>query len=497
MIAYRSLRVLFTFVIAVMFAVPAAGQSTPPAKPGWITDKSAGCSIWFPTIKKEETFKWTGPSCPDGKVHGEGSHQSYLSGKLIESYVGSYWEGRMHGNGILKMIPSGQRYKGAFTDGQITGEGEYFWANGNLYKGSFAKARLDGQGTYTWKNGNSYEGHFVKDKFPRKGIYKWGIESPWSGNFYEGEFEDHALHGQGDYVWQGKARIRVEWKKGVPRFLRRANDTNDHRSEKASGLTFSTVLADTLKILQLPSGSSWYDEYKNRRQAAFQALPQLLSVLINVMMNSGDYKALGLEPKDAAKKMFDAITTLANIFKTGATAKTRMATLSSLVILTGGKNRTNCSPELRKLFSNAIPDVYEVRKIVCELGRNTFQHVIQRGDRNVRPGAFFMLSKTYDHMLGFPLQAHAEGQNSKKLLKAANEAAVGVILQLKHSWNLREKLRRRIPAEAFPPLFCPIATKLGQLQQLQGYASENVRNKAQSMLQGWQGAGFPDCPPAN
>ena len=60
-------------------------------------------------------------------------------------------------------------YKGLYENGKPSGEGEYYWENGNSFKGNFANGLRNGKGI--WKRGagksDKYEGEYKNDQ-------KWG-----------------------------------------------------------------------------------------------------------------------------------------------------------------------------------------------------------------------------------------------------------------------------------------------------------------------------------
>lgn len=122
----------------------------------------------------------------------------------LDSYKGSFKEGRFHGYGVLKLhrgkTPKDKFfdvYEGMFEGGQMEGEGIYTYANGDLIQGVFSKNKLNGPGTakngFIEKNlGYFYSGLFKDNKFNGYGIYKYPDKS-----FYLGEFEEGRMKGIG------------------------------------------------------------------------------------------------------------------------------------------------------------------------------------------------------------------------------------------------------------------------------------------------------------
>jgi len=88
-------------------------------------------------------------------------------------YVGSWKDGKMHGQGTYTWGDSKKKYVGKFENGIKHGAGEYTWSNGNSFKGTWKDGKLDGkviekQATMngrresTWSNGERVS--FVDDQ---------------------------------------------------------------------------------------------------------------------------------------------------------------------------------------------------------------------------------------------------------------------------------------------------------------------------------------------
>lgn len=99
-----------------------------------------------------------------------------------------------HGEGLRKWIKAdgseGDRYEGAFRDGQAFGAGKFTYANGGVYEGEFENDRANGTGTYTqaqegivktgmWKDNQQHgEGtEMLKDGSKYEGHYQYGAKA--------------------------------------------------------------------------------------------------------------------------------------------------------------------------------------------------------------------------------------------------------------------------------------------------------------------------------
>lgn len=64
----------------------------------------------------------------------------------------------------------GDKYVGYFLNGQMHGQGTYYYVNGNSYTGSFSNGNMHGHGTFRYKSGKTYIGSFKKNLRHGKGI---------------------------------------------------------------------------------------------------------------------------------------------------------------------------------------------------------------------------------------------------------------------------------------------------------------------------------------
>ena len=139
------------------------------------------------------------------------------------------YEGNLH-YGILDtedgtkpctlIFPDGTKYIGTMKNGEITGEGEYFFSNGSTYKGQVLNGLRHGRGVYKsagilfegeWKNGLKHgKGNIKQDGMDLNGEWEEGILNgkcriKWkTGNIFEGELFNNKMKGNGYMIWLDK-----------------------------------------------------------------------------------------------------------------------------------------------------------------------------------------------------------------------------------------------------------------------------------------------------
>jgi hypothetical protein len=125
---------------------------------------SAKCIVNDPDISKEYVGE-----CKNGRAHGNGSARGR------DEYKGQFFNGDIHGQGIYVWGPSsqwgGQRYVGENKNGERTGKGTLFHANGNIVEGFFLNGNIIGKGIAKSIDGRSYVGDFLNNKFDGFGTY--------------------------------------------------------------------------------------------------------------------------------------------------------------------------------------------------------------------------------------------------------------------------------------------------------------------------------------
>lgn len=131
--------------------------------------------------------QWT-----EGRRTGEG--QSYDSrGVLI--YSGSFVNGVYSGHGT-EYYDNGAIYIGGFENGQRHGYGEYYWPSGDIYRGNSVEGQRTGNGEYYWPDGAVYKGNFVEDQRTGEGELLYS-----DGRKYVGSFLNGQRHGYGEFYF--------------------------------------------------------------------------------------------------------------------------------------------------------------------------------------------------------------------------------------------------------------------------------------------------------
>lgn len=102
-----------------------------------------------------------------------------------ERYEGNFLQGKKHGFGV-QFYPGGAvRYKGDFRNDQRSGEGTYYFTNGDKYVGNFLDNVPQGKGTYYYSDGERFAGTF------RKGVREgYGVLTRANGSREAGYYKD-------------------------------------------------------------------------------------------------------------------------------------------------------------------------------------------------------------------------------------------------------------------------------------------------------------------
>jgi len=185
-----SVAVIFTLANTSAFAV---GQ--------WMVDKKTGCKVWNVNPEPNESITWSGPCDNYNKyADGSGTVQWYKSKVAGDKYVGNYSEGNMGGQGIY------------YYDDGVTFEGR--WAYNNLYEGVkyFKKKGMrmegtwdyfnrveSGKGIIKWDNGMQFQGGWIDDLMSGKGEMIWPDGKHYNGDWVNGE---------------GSGQCKLSWKNG-------------------------------------------------------------------------------------------------------------------------------------------------------------------------------------------------------------------------------------------------------------------------------------------
>ena len=91
----------------------------------------------------------------DGIISGKGDFIDANG----ERFIGEFRDGKPHGSGTL-FSPDSSIYMGEMQNGLKQGRGTLALSNGDLYEGSFVKNQMDGFGEHTSSDGETYKGNF-------------------------------------------------------------------------------------------------------------------------------------------------------------------------------------------------------------------------------------------------------------------------------------------------------------------------------------------------
>lgn len=142
---------------------------------------SAKCKVNDPDISNE----YIGP-CKNGLAHGIGV------AKGRDEYRGEFFNGDVHGLGVYIWGPSsqwaGERYEGEHKNGNRTGKGTMFLADGTIAEGNFLNGSLNGKGTVKFLDGRTLVGTFINSRPDGFGIYTVPVKV-YAGNRYSGKGE--------------------------------------------------------------------------------------------------------------------------------------------------------------------------------------------------------------------------------------------------------------------------------------------------------------------
>jgi hypothetical protein len=115
-----------------------------------------------------------------------------------------------NGNGTY-IFNSGDKYSGAFINGQFNGQGKYIYKSGAYYDGTWSNHKKSGQGVYIYRQSSDklkYEGAFSNGKFNGQGVltYKNGSEDRglWKDDIFQGmqigEYNKQPVLKKGDTI---------------------------------------------------------------------------------------------------------------------------------------------------------------------------------------------------------------------------------------------------------------------------------------------------------
>jgi len=100
----------------------------------------------------------------------------------------------------IQNYPNGNKYIGAFKDGNRSGQGTFTNTNGDTYFGDWKDDMRKGEGSFTKANSDKYIGEWKENNFNGQGTFIFA-----NGNKYVGEFTDDKRNGKGiEYSADGR-----------------------------------------------------------------------------------------------------------------------------------------------------------------------------------------------------------------------------------------------------------------------------------------------------
>jgi hypothetical protein len=210
-------------------------------------------------IKGKEIWYSKDVNINGGTYEGEGVFMGLRSGIFtVHSPNGQVFSGE---------YKNGDKYKGKTTytsgdihdgelnkDGSATGQGTYFWKDGQRFNGEFKEGKINGQGTLTYINGDSYEGNFKNGIKEGKGKMVYS-----TGDSYDGDWKNDKYEGKGKYVYSDGDYYVGDFKNGMSEGKGKEVKTDggyydgEWKNDKKEGKG---------KIVKT-DGTSYYGDFKN------------------------------------------------------------------------------------------------------------------------------------------------------------------------------------------------------------------------------------------
>eukprot|EP01102_Stenamoeba_stenopodia_P009263 TRINITY_DN2730_c0_g1_i1.p1 TRINITY_DN2730_c0_g1~~TRINITY_DN2730_c0_g1_i1.p1 ORF type:complete len:279 (+),score=59.60 TRINITY_DN2730_c0_g1_i1:151-987(+) len=113
--------------------------------------------------------------------------------------------GQPHGRGVLLYPHVGDRYEGEFDNGYVTGEGIYYWQNGDYQIGTFRENVSIGKGELHWPDGRIFVGQYEDDLRTGEGVISFPDGRKLTANYERDERKGAAKMewANGD-IWLGE-----------------------------------------------------------------------------------------------------------------------------------------------------------------------------------------------------------------------------------------------------------------------------------------------------
>ncbi len=181
----------------------------------WVKVSNQDCTVWSDSaLKDNEVLTWSG-DCVDGRASGSGTIEWFVDEKLKGTYEGGMRDGRLDGDGVLRVEEKQDggfdRLEGTFIAGEPDGKARFDAANGDMYEGGFQDGERHGIGYYRLVNGEEYFGDFEKGQ--RHGT---GLLIDAKGDAYLGEFENGVAKGAGVFEGIDGSKYQGQFANGLP-----------------------------------------------------------------------------------------------------------------------------------------------------------------------------------------------------------------------------------------------------------------------------------------
>ena len=132
-------------------------------------------------------------------------------------YEGNFHDDMKNGQGSIKYLKLGRKYKGDFKNNELTGCGYLIYENKQTYNGNLVDGKKEGKGKYIWPDGSEYEGEYKNDIREGEGSLKWA-----NGLIFKGKFHNGRPEGKGKLYSKNSIKD-VEYRKG--KFFGNLNET--------------------------------------------------------------------------------------------------------------------------------------------------------------------------------------------------------------------------------------------------------------------------------
>jgi hypothetical protein len=124
----------------------------------------------------------------NGVINGNGC----WIGTKKDTITGEFQNGLMHG--YAESTSAYGEYYGSWQNGNKSGIGSFFYADGSVYDGSWEDNKKEGVGEIFISNGDSYDGYWSNNKRNNYGHYYFK-----NGDTYSGEWKDNYQNGYGTF----------------------------------------------------------------------------------------------------------------------------------------------------------------------------------------------------------------------------------------------------------------------------------------------------------